>query len=76
MMLRAVINSHGLIRRKNCSRKRKLPQKLVPWSKLYIVHSLTPEVFTQDVDYHTERDTVHTQLQYLKRQRHFSYFIF
>ena len=39
MTLRAVINSHGLIRRKNCSHKRKLPQKLVPWSKLYIVHS-------------------------------------
>ena len=42
-----------------------------------IIHSpFTPEVFTQDVDYHTESDTVHTQLQYLKRQRHFSYFIF
>ena len=42
-----------------------------------IIHSpFTPEVLTQDVDYHTERDTVHTQLQYLKRQRHFSYFIF
>ena len=39
ILLRAVINSRGLIRRKNCSRKRKLPQKLVPWSKLYIVHS-------------------------------------
>ena len=39
MMLRAVINSREYIRRKNCSRKRKLRQKLVPWSKLYIVHS-------------------------------------
>ena len=36
-----------------------------------IIHSpFTPEVLTQDVDYHTESDTVHTQLQYLKRQRH------
>ena len=39
MMLRVVINSRGLIRRRNCSRKRTLPQKLVPWSKLYIAHS-------------------------------------
>ena len=76
MMLRAVINSRGLIRRKNCSRKRTLPQKLVPWSKLYKAHS-SPKFWRKiDVDYHTKRDTVHTQLQYFKRQCHFSYFIF
>ena len=71
MMLRAVINPRRLIQAQKLFPQKKATAKIS--SMVEIIHSpFTPEVLTQDVDYHTESDTAHTQLQYFKRQRNFS----